>query len=75
MLKIYHVNYLKRAYTFYFFSSFNKCLSAYIIPLTQTKSEKQSDLGDCAASFVAQMYASSNVTLSDVTRSVNCTKE
>ncbi|XP_051992995.1 uncharacterized protein LOC127651278 isoform X2 [Xyrauchen texanus] len=40
-----------------------------------SESRKRSDLGDCAASFVAQMYASSNVTLSDVTRSVNCTKE
>ena len=27
-----------------------------------SESRKRSDLGDCAASFVAQMYASSNVT-------------
>ena len=41
----------------------------------ESESRKHADLNDCAASFVAQMYASSNVTLTDVTRSVNCTKE
>ncbi len=41
----------------------------------ESESRKHADLNDCAATFVAQMYASSNVTLTDVTRSVNCTKE
>lgn len=40
-----------------------------------SKLKNYTDLGECAASFMAQMYASSNITLTDVTRSVNCTKE
>ncbi len=30
---------------------------------------------DCAATFVAKMYSSSNTTLMDVTRSVTCAQE
>lgn len=36
---------------------------------------KIAPLNDVAASFVAQQYSSSNVTLMDVSRSINCTKD
>ncbi|XP_047210158.1 uncharacterized protein LOC124860697 isoform X1 [Girardinichthys multiradiatus] len=39
------------------------------------QSENCVDLSNCAGSFVAQMYSSSNMTVSDVMKSVNCAKE
>nr|XP_023659143.1 uncharacterized protein LOC111839439 isoform X2 [Paramormyrops kingsleyae] len=42
---------------------------------TSQKSPKNLSLMDCAASFAARMYASANVTFTDVQRSITCTKE
>lgn len=58
--------------------SFASCSAAVDILETNFEGSSNcstSDYQSCAAAFVAKMYSSSNCTLTDVQRSITCTKE